>query len=69
MRHAGAARNIAIRDCGMRGAGQPDARGWPPRIERIDGGDKIVVEADQILSGISLVSNAGARFETPETRT
>ena len=38
-----------------------------PRIERIDGGDHIVVEADQILSGIGLISNAGARFEAPET--
>ena len=38
-----------------------------PRIERIDGADQIVVEADQILSGIGLISNAGARFETPET--
>ena len=38
-----------------------------PRIERIDGGDHVVVEADQILSGIGLISNAGARFEAPET--
>jgi predicted TIM-barrel fold metal-dependent hydrolase len=38
-----------------------------PRIEPIDGGDCIVVEADQILSGIGLISNAGARFEAPET--
>ena len=36
-----------------------------PRIERIDGGDYVVVEADQILSGIGLISNAGARFEAP----
>src|SRR5215471_9569621 len=34
-----------------------------PRIERINGGDHVVVEADQILSGIGLISNAGARFE------
>src|SRR5260370_10578968 len=33
----------------------------------MDGGDQIVVEADQILSGIGLISNAGARFEAPET--
>jgi hypothetical protein len=26
-----------------------------------------VVEADQFLSGIGLISNAGARFEAPET--
>ena len=38
-----------------------------PRIERIDGADQLVVEADQILSGIGLISNAGARFEAPET--
>ena len=38
-----------------------------PRIERIDGADQIVVEADQILSGIGLISNAGARFEAPKT--
>src|SRR3954465_5068632 len=38
-----------------------------PRIERIDGDDQIVVEADQVLSGIGLISNAGARFEAPET--
>src|SRR3954462_238797 len=38
-----------------------------PRIERIDGGDYIIVEADQILSGIGLISNAGARFDSPET--
>src|ERR1051325_1988052 len=38
-----------------------------PRIERIDGGDHVVVEADLILSGIGLISNAGARFEAPET--
>ena len=30
-----------------------------PRIERIDGGDQVMVEADQILSGIGLISNAG----------
>ena len=36
-----------------------------PRIERIDGGDHVVVEADQVLSGIGMISNAGARFETP----
>ena len=38
-----------------------------PRIERVDGGDCIVVEADQVLSGIGLISNAGARFDAPET--
>src|SRR5215212_5167633 len=29
--------------------------------------DFVVVEADQILSGIGLISNAGARFQAPET--
>jgi predicted TIM-barrel fold metal-dependent hydrolase len=38
-----------------------------PRMQRIDGVDLIVVEADQVLSGIGLISNAGARFEAPET--
>ena len=41
------------------------ARG--PRMQRIDGADEIVVETDQVLSGIGLISNAGARFEAPET--
>ena len=36
-----------------------------PRIERIGGGDHVVIERDQILSGIGLISNAGARFEAP----
>ena len=38
-----------------------------PRIERIDDGDHVVVEADQILSGIGLISNA-ARGSTPPRR-
>jgi predicted TIM-barrel fold metal-dependent hydrolase len=38
-----------------------------PRMQRIDGADLLVVEADQVLSGIGLISNAGARFEAPET--
>lgn len=38
-----------------------------PRLQRIDGADQIVIETDQFLSGIGLISNAGARFETPET--
>jgi len=45
----------------------PNFRDRAPRIERIDGGDHVVVEADQILSGIGLISNAGARFAAPET--
>jgi predicted TIM-barrel fold metal-dependent hydrolase len=38
-----------------------------PRMQRIDGADQLVVEADQVLSGIGLISNAGARFDAPET--
>ena len=38
-----------------------------PRIQRIDGADQIVIEADQVLAGIGLISDAGARFEAPET--
>jgi predicted TIM-barrel fold metal-dependent hydrolase len=38
-----------------------------PRMVRVDGADQLVVEADQVLSGIGLISNAGARFEAPET--
>jgi predicted TIM-barrel fold metal-dependent hydrolase len=40
-----------------------------PRIVRIDGADEIVVETGQILAGIGLILNAGARFEAPETIT
>jgi predicted TIM-barrel fold metal-dependent hydrolase len=38
-----------------------------PRMQRIDGADQLMVEADQVISGIGLISNAGARFEAPET--
>jgi len=38
-----------------------------PRMVRIDGVDQLVVEADQVVSGIGLISNAGARFDAPET--
>src|SRR5256885_11916428 len=38
-----------------------------PRMRRIDGADQLVVEADQVIAGIGLISNAGARFESPET--
>src|ERR671922_109944 len=38
-----------------------------PRMQRIDGADEIVIEQDQVLSGIGLISNAGARFDAPET--
>src|SRR5215470_4841396 len=38
-----------------------------PRMQRLDGGDHVVDEADQILSGIGLISNVSARFEATET--
>src|SRR5215471_18509795 len=38
-----------------------------PRMQRIDGVDQLVVEGHQAISGIGLISNAGARFEAPET--
>src|SRR5215475_9433077 len=38
-----------------------------PRMQRIDGADQLVVEADQVIAGIGLISNAGARFDAPET--
>jgi predicted TIM-barrel fold metal-dependent hydrolase len=38
-----------------------------PRMERIDGADQLVVEQHQVVSGIGLISNAGARFDAPET--
>ncbi len=38
-----------------------------PRMQRIHGVDQLVVEQDQFVSGIGLISNAGARFEAPET--
>ncbi|PON19896.1 hypothetical protein C2W62_00335 [Candidatus Entotheonella serta] len=38
-----------------------------PRMERVGEADHIVVEDGQTLAGIGLISNAGARFEAPET--
>ncbi len=38
-----------------------------PRMQRIDGVDQLVVEEHQFVSGIGLISNAGTRFEAPET--
>src|SRR5215510_14423795 len=38
-----------------------------PRMQRINGVDQLVVEAHQVIAGIGLISNAGARFEAPET--
>jgi predicted TIM-barrel fold metal-dependent hydrolase len=38
-----------------------------PRMRRVDGADQLVIEDDQFVSGIGLISNAGARFDAPET--
>jgi predicted TIM-barrel fold metal-dependent hydrolase len=38
-----------------------------PRMQRINDVDQLVVEEQQVIAGIGLISNAGARFEAPET--
>ena len=38
-----------------------------PRMQRVGETDQLFVEEDQMLAGIGLISNAGARFEAPET--
>ncbi len=38
-----------------------------PRMQRVEGVDHLIVEDDQMIAGIGLISNAGARFEAPET--
>lgn len=38
-----------------------------PHMERVGGVDHLVVEGDQMIAGIGLISNAGARFDAPET--
>ena len=37
-----------------------------PRMQRVGEVDHLVVEKDQMIAGIGLISNAGARFENPE---
>ena len=37
-----------------------------PRMQRVGDADHLVVEKDQMIAGIGLISNAGARFENPE---
>jgi predicted TIM-barrel fold metal-dependent hydrolase len=37
-----------------------------PRIQRVGDVDHLVVEGGQTIAGIGLISNAGARFDTPE---
>ena len=37
-----------------------------PRMVRAGEVDQLVVEQDQVIAGIGLISNAGARFENPE---
>lgn len=38
-----------------------------PRLQRVGEVDHVVVERDQTIAGIGLISNAGARFDAPET--
>src|SRR5262245_5274103 len=38
-----------------------------PRLQRVGEVDHLVVEAGQTIAAIGLISNAGARFEAPET--
>lgn len=38
-----------------------------PHMERVGDVDQLLVEGDQMIAGIGLISNAGARFEAPET--
>ena len=38
-----------------------------PRIERVGDSDHLVVDGDMTIAGIGLISNAGARFNAPET--
>ena len=45
----------------------PEFRGREPHMERVGDVDHLVIEGDQMIGGIGLISNAGARFESPET--
>ena len=38
-----------------------------PRMERVGDVDHLIVEGNQSIAGIGLISNAGSRFEAPET--
>ena len=38
-----------------------------PRMQRVGEVDQLVVEGTQAIAGIGLISNAGARFDAPET--
>ena len=38
-----------------------------PRMQRVGDADHLVVEDGQTIAGIGLISNAGARYEAPET--
>ena len=42
-------------------------RARAPRIQRVGDVDHLVVENHQTIAGIGLISNAGARFDAPET--
>lgn len=38
-----------------------------PRMERVGEVDHLIVEKDEMIAGIGLISNAGVRFDAPET--
>ena len=38
-----------------------------PHIQRVGDVDHLVIEGNQTIAGIGLISNAGARFDNPET--
>ncbi len=44
----------------------PEFRDRAPRMERVGDADHLIVEKDQMVAGIGLISNAGARFDNPE---
>ena len=45
----------------------PKFKDRAPHMERVGDVDQLIIEGDQMISGIGLISNAGARFEAPET--
>lgn len=44
-------------------------RSRAPRMERVGDVDHLIIEDGQMIAGIGLISNAGARFDAPETIT
>ena len=45
----------------------PAFRDRAPHIQRVGDVDHLVIEGNQTIAGIGLISNAGARFDNPET--